>query len=171
LKCHERDEVSALLCDFVCVIRYHHAVPTIVVFTKYDQLVTTAMMEAGAPSNKKKKWQYGEDKAGEAVENLCIRPWRETLGKVPLVVSSAQLYLLLLIGWMTRLPIARPKYKNTIEKLIEATDKEIPRRGDVGSYTEAVPLNFAAAQRAHPAIKLDASIEWVLYCMKFWCAY
>lgn len=41
-------------------------------------------------------WQYGEVNAIKAAENLCIRPWREANGKVPFMVSSAQLHFLML---------------------------------------------------------------------------
>jgi hypothetical protein len=62
---------------------------------------------------------------------------------------------------MTRLLVARPRYKNTLQKLIEATDKEIPRQEGVASYTEALPLNWASAQRGDTDIKFKASVEWV----------
>ena len=37
-------------------------------------------------------WQYSENEAKKTAEKLCIRPWREAVGKVPLMVSSGQLY-------------------------------------------------------------------------------
>jgi len=53
-------------------------------------------------------------------------------------------------------------YKNTIQKLIEATDKEIPRRG-VASYTEAVP------KRGYGGIKTSVdSVGWK--SMSLWVA-
>jgi len=113
---------------------------------------------------REERWRYGEGKASEAAENLCIRPWRETAGKVPLIlVSSAQLYLLILlqVGWMTHLPIAKLRYKDTIQKLIEATDREIQQQRGVQSYTEPDPLNWAAAQRGDNGLKIKASVEWV----------
>ena len=33
-------------------------------------------------------WRYSKGKANEDAENLCVRPWREAVGKVPLMVSS-----------------------------------------------------------------------------------
>ena len=109
-----------------------------------------------------KVWQYGADEASGAVESHCFRPWKETLGEAPLVkVSSEQPYLLALIRRMTRLLVARPRYKNTIQNLIEATDKEIAQRegASATSYTEAVPLNWASAQRGDTDIKIKASVE------------
>jgi hypothetical protein len=84
--------VSALFCDIFCGIKYKHAeVPAIVIFTKFDRLVTNAMLAAGdavAHMQDEERWQYSEDKANEDAENLCVRPWRDAVGKVPLMVSS-----------------------------------------------------------------------------------
>ena len=97
--------MSALFCDLFRVLRRDHAVPTIVIFTKYDKYITTAIRKGGkdiAHLDDKRRWKYGEAKASKAVEEKCIGPWKEKFGKVPLVVvSSAQSYLLMLIGWMT----------------------------------------------------------------------
>lgn len=71
--------------------------PTIVVFTKYDKLVTKVMLaammagDAVAHLEDEEIWQYSEGKANEEAEKLCVRPWREAVGKVPLMVSSGQL--------------------------------------------------------------------------------
>jgi hypothetical protein len=35
-------------------------------------------------------WQYSKGKAKEDAENLCVRPWREAVSRVPLMVSSGQ---------------------------------------------------------------------------------
>ena len=58
---------------------------------------------------------------------------------------------------------AHKRFKETIQNLIEATDVEIQRQTGVSSHTEPRSLNFAAAQRLHTGMKIDASIEWVLY--------
>jgi hypothetical protein len=87
--------VSALFCDLFCGIKYKHTeLPAIVIFTKYDKLVTKAMLAAGddvAHLQDEEIWQYSEVKANEDAENLCVRPWKEAVGKVPLMVSSGQL--------------------------------------------------------------------------------
>jgi hypothetical protein len=75
----------------------HTELPAIIIFTKYDKLVTSATQSGANHSDKEKMWQYGEKKASEDFEKLCIRPWREAVGEVPLMVSSKQLYLLMLI--------------------------------------------------------------------------
>jgi hypothetical protein len=150
--------------DLFCVLKRDCAVPAIVIFTKYDMFVTSAIGAGGddvAGLDGKQIWRYGEVKAREAVESQCFRPWRETLGEVPLVmVSGTQSYLLILLN-TSNLLVAKPRFKNSIQKLIEATDKEMPRQGGVASYTEPVPLNWASAQRGDPDIKIKASVEWV----------
>jgi len=93
-------------------------------------------------------WQYGENKASAAVENLCIRPWREAVGKVPLMVSI------------------HPRYKNTIQGVIQATDAEIQQQTGTTSRTEPRSFNFAAAQRLNADIKIDASID--IGRLKYW---
>jgi hypothetical protein len=87
--------VSALFCDLFCGIKYKHAeLPAIIVFTKFDKLVTKAILVAGDAADhlqEEERWQYGEVEANKDAENLCVRPWREAVGKVPLMVSSGQL--------------------------------------------------------------------------------
>jgi hypothetical protein len=82
--------VSALFCDLFSGIKCNHPeLPAIIIFTKYDKLVTSATASGAVDHlDREQMWQYGENKASEAVENLCIRPWREAVGKVPLMVSS-----------------------------------------------------------------------------------
>jgi hypothetical protein len=84
--------VSALFCDLFCGIKHEHAeLPAIVVFTKYDYLATRAMLAAGDAIDhlqEEELWHYSKGKANEDAENLCVRPWREAVGKVPLMVSS-----------------------------------------------------------------------------------
>ncbi|KAN0109794.1 hypothetical protein V8E52_008900 [Russula decolorans] len=116
--------------------------PTIIIFTKYDKLVTSATASGAADHlDREQMWQYGENKASAAVENLCIRPWREAVGKVPLMVSI------------------HPRYKNTIQGVIQATDAEIQQQTGTTSRTEPRSFNFAAAQRLNADIKIDASID------------
>jgi GTP-binding protein EngB required for normal cell division len=118
--------------------------PAIVIFTKYDKLVTKAILEAGpakAHLRDEEMWQYGKDEANKDAKNLCIRPWREAVGKAPLMVSTKE------------------RFKETIQNLIVATDLEIQRQTGISSHTEASSLNFAAAQRLNNGIKIDASID------------
>lgn len=87
-----RNGVSGLFCDLFRDMRYSHTgLPAIVIFTKFDKLVTNAMMAAGdaiAHLQDEEIWQYTKRKAFEDAEHLCIRPWKEAVGKVPLMVSS-----------------------------------------------------------------------------------
>ncbi|KAF8525511.1 hypothetical protein BU17DRAFT_83721 [Hysterangium stoloniferum] len=124
-------------------------IPAIIIFTKYDQLVTTAMSDFDAVDHLDKEgmFQYGEHKAIEAFENLCIGSWREAVGKVPLMVST------------------RDRYKNTIKVVIEATDREIQQQTGI-SHTEPHSLNFTAAQRVNTDMKIDASID--IGRLKYW---
>jgi GTP-binding protein EngB required for normal cell division len=94
--------VSALLVlTIFCAIKHNHAVPAIVVFTKYDKLATAAFGEAGDDIDgfsDEEVWRYMKNKAKEAAETLCICPWRKEVGKVPLMVSSGPLYFLMPIA-------------------------------------------------------------------------
>jgi hypothetical protein len=56
---------------------------------------------------------------------------------------------------MTWLRVARPRYKDTVQKLIEATDKKILRQEGVASYIEAVRLAhvaYDAGELSHVAL-------------------
>jgi hypothetical protein len=68
---------------------------------------------------------------------------------------------------------AKERFKETIQKVIEATDVEIQRQTGISSHTEPSSLNFAAAQRLNNGIKIKASIEWVFTlnaaCFPFSC--
>jgi len=122
-------------------------VPTIVIFTKYDKLVTKVMMaamvagDAVAHLEDEEIWQYSESKASEEAVDLCVRPWREAVGKVPMMVSTNE------------------RFNKTIQTLIKATDSEIQQQAGISSYTESSSLNFAAAQRLNNGIKTHASID------------
>jgi hypothetical protein len=77
---------------FKLCYKIQSTVPAIIIFTKYDMLVTTAI-GAGTSvvarlRDEDEIWQYGKDEASQIVEKLCIRPWRDVVGKVPLMVSS-----------------------------------------------------------------------------------
>ncbi|KAF8523355.1 hypothetical protein BU17DRAFT_86101 [Hysterangium stoloniferum] len=125
--------------------------PAIIIFTKFDMLVTIAMSEekdAVASLSKKEMWRHIEDKAKEAFESLCVRPWRDVVGRVPLMVSTRQ------------------KYQNTIQAVIQATDEEIQQRTSNFSHTEPHSLNFTAAQRLNTDMKIDASID--IGRFKYW---
>ena len=54
---------------------------------------------------------------------------------------------------------AHEEFGETIQELIKATDEEIQQQSGIHSHTEPRALNFAAAQRLNPGIKIDASIE------------
>lgn len=81
--------------DIFCSIKYKHAeLPAIVIFTKFDRLVTNAMLAAGnavTHMQDEERCHYSEGKANEHAENLCVRPWRDAVDKEPLMVSSGQL--------------------------------------------------------------------------------
>jgi len=124
--------------------------PAIIVFTKFDVLVTNAI-NAGqdvAGMLAEEMWDYGKRKATENAEDLCVRPWRDAVGKVPLMVST------------------RKRFNETIQNLIKATDAEIQRKTGISSHTEPNSLNFAAAQRLDNGIKIDASID--IGRLKYW---
>ncbi|KAM6495044.1 hypothetical protein JOM56_009667 [Amanita muscaria] len=119
------------------------SIPAIVVFTKYDKLATVALGEAGDDIDgfsDEEVWRYMKNKAKEAAETLCICPWRKEVGKAPLMVSIHE------------------EFEETIQELIKATDEEIQQQSGIPSHTEPRALNFAAAQRMNPGIKIDASV-------------
>jgi len=125
--------------------------PAIIVFTKFDKLVTKAILVAGDAADRlqeEERWQYGEVEANKDAENLCVRPWREAVGKVPLMVST------------------KKRFNKTIQNLIKATDAEIQRKTGISSHTESSSLNFAAAQRLDNGIKINASID--IGRLKYW---
>jgi hypothetical protein len=154
-------------------IKYNHAeLPAIVIFTKYDKLVTNVMLLEGetvAHLSDEEVWQYSKCKAKEEVENLCICPWMEKFGTVPLMVSSRVIIhdANCMITYVPSPLTAKSRFQETVRNLIEATDVEIQRQTGVSSHTDPRSFNFAAAQRLHTGMKIDASIEWVLYRMKF----
>ena len=81
--------MSALFCDLFSGIKCGHAeLPAIIIFTKYDKLVTDVIPSTVDFKDREEMWRYGENKASEDFKNLCIRPWQEAVGKVPLMVSS-----------------------------------------------------------------------------------
>lgn len=119
------------------------SIPAIIVFTKYDRLATAALGETGDDIDgfsDEEVWRYMKNKAKEAAETLCICPWRKEVGKVPLMVSIHE------------------EFEETIQELIKATDEEIQQQSGIPSHTEPRALNFAAAQRMNPGIKIDASV-------------
>jgi len=114
-------------------------------------LVTKALVAAGdavAYLQVEEMWHYGKVKANKDAENPCVRPWREAVGKVPLMVST------------------KKRFNKTIQNLIKATDAEIQRKTGISSHTESSSLNFAAAQRLDNGIKINASID--IGRLKYW---
>jgi hypothetical protein len=70
-------------------LKYHLAVPLIVVFTKYDQLVGVAIYNAPAELDDDEAQSYGEKKASKAFKELCVDPLQETVGNVLLSKVSS----------------------------------------------------------------------------------
>jgi hypothetical protein len=62
---------------FVC------AVPLIVVFTKYDLLVTSEIRRGDRSGSKEEVWQNAEEKANESFQRVCVDPLTEVVGNVP----------------------------------------------------------------------------------------
>ena len=67
-------------------LKYRHEVPLIVVFTKYDKLVTGIIRRVarGAPRGRitEEVWQNAEREAGKEFEELCIGPFTKAIDKV-----------------------------------------------------------------------------------------
>jgi predicted GTPase len=120
------------------------SVPLIVVFTKYDILVTSEIWKSSRGGSIEQDWLDGEEKAKGTFNKLCVDPLTSAIGEVPIRPVSAGM-----------------RYTDTIKRLIQATDKEIQRQTGVSSHTEPRSLNFSRAQRADNDLKIEASIEWV----------
>ena len=52
-------------------LKYRHAVPLIVVFTKYDMLVTEIIFKGGLDDSTEQGWQNAEREADKVFEELC----------------------------------------------------------------------------------------------------
>ena len=59
-------------------LKYRHAVPLIVVFTKYDMLVTEIIYEGDLDDSTEQGWQNAEREADKVFEELCIGPFHES---------------------------------------------------------------------------------------------
>ncbi|KAF8333731.1 hypothetical protein F5887DRAFT_1259834 [Amanita rubescens] len=128
--------------DIVNLVR-GRGVPHIVVFTKYDILVTSEIRKSAFRGGSTEQlWLDGEEKAKRTFKELCVDPLTKAIGEVPIMrVSSGQ------------------RYKDTIRELIQATDKEIQKQTGVPWHTEPSSLNFSLAQRADNDLKIEASID------------
>jgi len=120
-------------------------VPIIVVFTKYDNLVNSTIMEVMDDEtlelDDEQVWSYGEKKANETFESLCVATVAKTLGKVPVTKVSTQ-----------------EKYKDTVAQLIDVTDNAVQQHMHDGSHIKPTSLAWAIAQRGNADTNIKASI-------------
>ena len=63
-------------------LKYRHAVPLIVVFTKYDKLVTDVIYDGDLDDSTEQGWQNVEREAEKKFEELCIGPFTEAIDEV-----------------------------------------------------------------------------------------
>ena len=63
-------------------LKYRHAVPLIVVFTKYDMLVTEIIFKGDLDDSTEQGWQNAEREADKAFERLCIGPLTKAIEEV-----------------------------------------------------------------------------------------
>jgi len=63
-------------------LKYRHAVPLIVVFTKYDKLVTDVIYDGDLDDSTEQGWQNVEREAEKLFEELCIGPFTEAIDEV-----------------------------------------------------------------------------------------
>jgi predicted GTPase len=135
----------------------HGRVPLIIVFTKYDMLVTRIIFRAARSGSDEQVWENAEREANSVFDKLCVVPIHEVLNKE---VPNANLSV----------PIKKvsgqPRYASTIKELIRATDQKILQQTNVSSHTEPHSLNFATAQRANADLKVEASID--VGRLKYW---
>ncbi|KAI6042218.1 hypothetical protein EDC04DRAFT_3108985 [Pisolithus marmoratus] len=109
--------------------------PTIIVFTKYDRLVT--YMRAKKIRNSGDEQQY--------LREYCINPIRDFTGDMDIAHVAVS---------------SKPKYEQTLKELISLTQAKV-----TSSFTcpenqvSAVALAAAGAQRMLPTLKIDLSIE------------
>ncbi|KAJ7289333.1 hypothetical protein C8J57DRAFT_1706206 [Mycena rebaudengoi] len=123
-------------------------IPLIVVFTKYDSLVTSFISdgyEEISSMEEEQIWSYGETKASEAFQRYCREELEKQVGKVHSTKVSVF-----------------PRFNYTIPQLASFTEEQIrhnlsdsPSSGD----PQPVPLAWATAQRANIDIKIKASIS------------
>ena len=129
-------------------------------------LVTSAIRAGDAVARglgNEQIWLYGEEKANEAFQRLCIEPLTGTVGKVPLTKVSGMCHRSLESFSGTSdssRPFlqGKPRYKDTIKQLIEATDREIQQHMHDSSHTTPTSLAWAIAQRGNADINIEASV-------------
>ncbi len=63
-------------------LKYRHEVPLIVVFTKYDMLVTRIIRRAPRGGSTEQVWQNAEREADKEFEVLCIGPFTKAIDEV-----------------------------------------------------------------------------------------
>ena len=63
-------------------LRFRHAVPLIVVFTKYDLLVTRMIRRAARGGSTEQVWQNAEREANKDFEVLCVGPFMKAVDEV-----------------------------------------------------------------------------------------
>ncbi|KAG2145436.1 uncharacterized protein EDB93DRAFT_1251306 [Suillus bovinus] len=118
-------------------------VPVIVVFTKYDMLISRmrrtldeTSLELSAEDIKK----HVEKKADTEVQDNCVEPLRQFAGPdIPYAVVST-----------------RENFRKTLNNLIEKTEHCVDQHSAPDS--EAAVMT-SIAQRVHPGLKIDASIK------------
>jgi hypothetical protein len=68
---HGRGEFRVINSE-LRALKYRHAVPLIVVFTKYDMLVTPIIRRAVRGGSTEQVWQNAEREANKVFEELCV---------------------------------------------------------------------------------------------------
>ncbi|KAK1224299.1 hypothetical protein PQX77_012807 [Marasmius sp. AFHP31] len=136
-------------------------VPIIVVFTKYDELVSkleeemdSELEEAGdeADLDDDQFQQRVEERARNQFSEICVKPLKAITKnrELPfLEVSTSTNTLLSLRASNNSPPSPGRRYKNTLEELMHLTRENVD---------EAVWLTWAIAQRTSADLKIDASI-------------
>ena len=131
-------EFSRMRSPFV--LKYVRTVPIIIVFTKYDMLVTTEIRRAVSRGGSTEQvWQDADMKAQKVFEELCVGPLTKAIGKVPITKVSGRFpFPLILVAQMIpyHYPPGQPRFSSTIKELIQTTDTEIQRHTDIFSHTE-----------------------------------
>ena len=148
-------------------LTYSYAVPLIVVFTKYDNLVTEKIIDSNVESlGEEEAWVFGEEKAKEAFKELCVGPLMKSIGKVPVMaVSSGYRNSSVLMAQVPIHPyvlIAQERFKDRIARLIDVTDKEVQRHMSSVAHSNPASLTWAVAQRGSSDLNVGASVEYVL---------
>jgi len=72
-------------------LKYRHAVPLIVVFTKFDMLVTQIIRRAPRGGSAEQAWQNAEMVANEKFEELCVGPFTKAVDELNKKVPNVNL--------------------------------------------------------------------------------